>query len=110
MVERHPHKMIYTTLATPDVYDENTGQWMPGQSGADVIINCRARPAGAGKKKAGKDGQLTEYAYDLGFEYDPNFNVPPNAVVRIIGVNDRLIFEGELKGYQIGNESILGWI
>lgn len=110
MVARYPHKLIYTTKATDDVYDENTGTWITGQPGEEKEYSCRARPAGSGKKKARKDGQLTEYAYDLGFEYDANFNVPQNAVVRIIGVSDQMIFEGELGGYQIGNASILGWI
>lgn len=110
VIERYPHKLIYTTKASEDVYDENTGTWIPGAPGVEKDYSCRARPAGAGKKKTGKDGQLTEYAYDLGFEYDPNFDVPQNAVVKLIGVNDQVIFEGELGGYQIGNASILGWI
>jgi hypothetical protein len=113
MVVRHPHKLIYATKATEDVYNEETGEWIPGQPGADVILNCRATPSGqskAGRKKMGKDGQLTEYSYDLGFEYDENFNIPQNAMVRIIGINDQVIFQGELGGYQIGNESISGWI
>jgi len=110
MINRYPHKLLYITLASADVYDESTGNWIPGLPGEEKEYSCRARPAGAGKKKAGKDGQLTEYAYDLGFEYDENFDIPQNARVRIIGVNDQLIFDGTLGGYQVGNESILGWI
>lgn len=110
VIERYPHKLTFTTQATEDVYDENTGEWIIGQPGAEVTVNCRATPAGAGKKKQGKDGQLTEYTYDLGIEYDPSFNAPQNAVVSITGVNDKVMFTGELGGYQIGNQSIIGWI
>jgi len=113
MVERYPHRLIYATLATADVYDQDTGTWIPGQPGEEKEYACRATPSGqskAGKKKMGKDGQLTEYTYDLAFEYDQNIDVPQNAMVRILGVNDQLIFTGELGGYQIGNVSIAGWI
>ena len=110
MVERYPHKLVSSSAGTPDYYNEETGEWVPGAPGAEVIVNCRALPAGAGKKKPGKDGLLTEYAYDLGIEYDPQFNLPQNARVKILGVNDQVIFEGDLGGYQIGNASIIGWI
>jgi hypothetical protein len=59
VIERYPHKLIYTTKASEDVYDENTGNWIPGAPGAEATYICRANPAGAGRKKAGKDGQLT---------------------------------------------------
>ena len=110
VIERYPHKLVYQTASTEDVYDEDAGTWIPGQPGIEGIVNCRARPAGAGKKKPSKDGTLTEYAYDLAFEYDENFNVPQNAQIKIMGVNDEVMYSGELGGYQIGNASIIGWI
>lgn len=110
MVERYPHKLVSSMPGTEDFYDEGSGTWVPGQPGIEVTVNCRANPAGASKKKTGKDGALTEYAYDLGIEYDSQFNLPQHARVKILGVNDQLIFEGDLGGYQIGNASIIGWI
>lgn len=110
MVSRYPHKLIYSAPGSEDVYDENTGQYIPGTPGVQMEVSCRARPNGAGNKKPNKDGVLTDYSYDLGIEYDPAFSIAQNAQVQIIGVNGQVMFTGELQGYQIGNASILGWI
>ena len=109
MNEQYIHKMTYGTKISPDVYDEATGQWIIGESGPDVTIACRAKPNGSGRKKPNKDGVATEYSFDLGFPIDTQ-EIPKNALVKITGVRDELLFEGELQGYQIGTRSILGWI
>lgn len=110
MNEQYIHRMTYNTKATPDVYDQATGQWIVGQPGVDMIIACRAEPNRSGRMKPNKDGVLTEYSYDLGFPISTQDLPEKNALVKITGVRDELLFEGELQGYQIGLRSILGWI
>lgn len=110
MSERYPHKLVYTAKASADVFDQVTGTWIPGKPGLNITLSCRAKPNVVGRKKSNKDGVQTEYSYDLGFPYDPSFDIPANAQVRIVGLNGNLILEGELMGYQVGTRSIIGWI
>jgi hypothetical protein len=109
MNEQYIHKLSYTSKATEDVYDQATGTWIVGVPGADVTVICRAKPNGSGRRKPNKDGVLTEYSFDLGFPISTQ-DIPQHAHVRITGVRDELLFEGELMGYQVGEYSILGWI
>jgi hypothetical protein len=109
MNEQYIHKLTYTTKVTDDVYDQETGQWIVGAPGADVTVICRAKPNGSGRRKPNKDGVLTEYSFDLGFPITTR-DIPQHAHVKITGVRDELLFEGELMGYQVGEYSILGWI
>ena len=109
MNEQYIHKMTYEAAGTDDVYDQGTGTWIPGIPGGEVTIMCRARPNGSGRRKTNKDGVLTEYFFDLGFPIDTQ-DIPQHAHVKITGVRDELLFEGELMGYQVGEYSILGWI
>jgi len=108
MNEQYIHKLTYTTQFE-DVFDEATGIYTPGAAANTVTVLCRAKPNGSGRRKPNKDGVLTEYSFDLGFPIDTQ-DIPKNAQVKITGVRDELLFEGELMGYQCGLRSILGWI
>lgn len=109
MNEQYIHKLSFTKKATEDVYDEETGQWIPGATGEVVTFNCRARPNGSGRKKANKDGVLTEYSYDIGIPVEI-VELPGNTQVKITGVRNEILFEGEMMGCQVGAKSILGWV
>lgn len=109
MNEQYIHKLSYKETISGDVYDQATGKWSVGATGGVITVPCRAKPNGAGRKKLNKDGILTEYSFDLGFPIDTQ-DIPKNAYVKITGVRDELLFEGELQGYQVGIISILGWI
>jgi len=109
MNEQYIHKLTYQEKISGDVYDQEKGTWSVGALGGIVEVACRAKPNGSGRKKPNKDGMLTEYSFDLGFPYDTQ-DIPKNTPVRITGVQDELLFEGELMGMQRGERSILGWI
>lgn len=109
MNEQYIHKLTFFTKGSPDVYDEETGQWVPGIPGAEVTIECRAKPNGSGRKKANRDGVLTEYSFDIGIPVE-TVELPGDTKVKITGVRNEVIFEGEMMGCQVGERSILGWV
>ena len=60
-ISQYPHS-IDLTIVTPPTQNTTTGQWMAGST-SYLQLDCRAEVNGSGKKIAGNDGVLMDFAF-----------------------------------------------
>lgn len=109
MVGRYPHTLTYETADSGGEYDLETGEYTPVVPGEQMLVACRATPQSEGSTKLGKGGAIQEYSYDLAFPkgIEP---IPENTIVSIYGINDELLYKGEMIQFQEGVYSVRGWV
>ena|SRR5690606_20715150 len=106
---RFPHIFKFTTPGTDGGYDEDSGTWVEPTPGTVVEIPCRAKPNSAGRKERTHDGTMLEYNFDLGFPKGTQ-KIQVGVIATILGVDNEVLFTGELLRFQEGVYSVRGWI
>ena len=105
MVQQYPH-FINVTIVTPPTQNTTTGQWTVGST-SYLTLDCRAEVNGAGKKIAGNDGVLMDFAFTC---YFPKMNTVIPVDSEYVLSMDNATAEGKVKRQSNGQLNSRLWL
>lgn len=70
MVEKRPHILRYTQLASDSVQDANGNWTVPATTQPENILNCRAEPNGGSQMISAEDGSEVRFGWTIYLDGD----------------------------------------